>query len=234
MLDQTHIHLKFQLNKNKTLYTNGCSLTFGTDSVPTKKDWTKHSWPSYLAKLTGYRLFNHAVENCSNQSIRRRTMQDIYFIRPEVAIICWTNSNRFEIELDDPVSVIEKQYRYDDNGDHFVQCTVWGLDNNLYDAIPGLKNKVIDGFDRFKDKNDHTRCIKDIKSFCKDTSTKLIMFNGYDATKKDVIFPNEDLYHHVIGLGYKTTSSGHFTKEVNQYWAKKLYTHLTEETDVLL
>lgn len=222
------------MNKNKILYTNGCSLTFGTDSVPVKKDWSKHSWPEYLAKLTGHKLFNHAVENCSNQSIRRRTIQDIPFYKPDIAIICWTNSNRFEIKLDNPVSVTNGQYHYDDSGDCFVQCTVWGLDNRLYDAIPGLTNKVVNGFDQHKDKKDHMACIQDIKDFCEETSTKLVMFNGYDSTNDHVIFPNEDLYHHVTSIGYKTTPTGHFAKEVNQYWAKKLYTYLTNKTDVLL
>ena len=235
MLGHNHILSKFQLNKNnKILYTNGCSLTYGTDSVDDQSKWKDHSWPAYLSSRLEYQCVNNAVENCSNQSILRRSLHDLENNDYNLAVIGWTNQNRFEIDLGQPVAMTDGKYKFSAQGDTFVQCTVWGLENKIYSNIPFLTEQVQDGFDKIDFQEITEDCISNLDEYAKRTDQRIYMFNGYEQVGKDHMLVDVDFFHHVIKQGYKLTESNHFTKDANQYWANILYTHLTKYGGMLL
>ena len=234
MPDHNHIRSKFQLNKNKILYTNGCSLTYGTDTVDDKSKWNEHSWPAYLSSRLEYQCVNNAIENCSNQSILRRTLYDLENNNYNLSVIAWTNANRFEIDLGVPVEIIEGKYEYVAEGDSFVQCTVWGYKNKIYSNIPYLTNRVEDGFDEIDFGGVAEECIRTLDEYAKRTDQRIYMFNGYGNNSNKSLLTDISFYQDVIEHGYKLTESNHFTKDAHEYWANILYTHLTKYGGMLL
>ena len=222
------------MNKNKILYTNGCSLTYGTDSVKDKAQWKDHSWPAYLSSRLEYQCVNNAIENCSNQSILRRTLYDLENNNYNLSVIAWTNPNRFEIDLGVPVEIIEGKYEYVVEGDPFVQGTVWGLENKIYENIPYLTDRVQDGFDELDFTSIAVDCIHALDEYAKQSDKRIYMFNGYENHSEDHMLTEQAFYQHVIKQGYKLTESNHFTKDAHQYWANILYTHLTKYGGMLL
>lgn len=79
------------------IYVNGCSYTSGTKYSISK---SRYAWPYRLGKLLGKEVFNRALEGGSNDRILRTTIQDVIEMNPEMVIIQWSGSERFETPVD--------------------------------------------------------------------------------------------------------------------------------------
>lgn len=79
------------------IYANGCSLTYGEELENRASD----AYPNKIAKHFNKFVFNNAEPGSSNQSILRRTIQDIENILEKgiapFVLISWTNTARFEL-----------------------------------------------------------------------------------------------------------------------------------------
>ncbi len=218
------------MKKNKILYTNGCSLTYGTESVPQQDQWMNYSWPSYLGKLLNYDVVNDAVMNCSNDSIVRRTKLYLTKHNPDLVIIGWTSANRYEVFSRNPVKMIDGYYEYDDDGDNWIQCTVHSLENNHYGHLSGVA-KFVKHILSNKPQENYDNAVNNLSNYLENKNVKYVFFNGYDTTNnKDKMFlPDTDAtyYKYMVKNNIRPTRTNHFTKEANQLWAQKLFEHLT-------
>ena len=90
------------------LFANGCSHTYGEDAIESVNphDWIDNSIPAYLASMLDKSLINYALPGGSNYRIVRTTKTYIdnyiannFDISKLFVLVGWTESNRFELEL---------------------------------------------------------------------------------------------------------------------------------------
>lgn len=87
--------------KNKVLYVNGCSFAYG---VGIRGNWERLSlgepgsgrFSDIVASKLGYDELNVAVPGSCNARIARRTALDLIKLKPDLAIIMWSDPARFE------------------------------------------------------------------------------------------------------------------------------------------
>jgi len=79
------------------VYTNGCSLTYGSELEDREND----CYPSKVAKHFNLPVINNAKPGSSNQRILRTTIQDVEDLleqgKTPLVLVSWTISSRFEL-----------------------------------------------------------------------------------------------------------------------------------------
>ena len=123
--------------KNKTLYVNGCSFAYGMGVNISERETWKERFSATLSTKIGYEDLNKSVPGSCNQRIARRTALDLISLKPDIAIIVWSDPARFEFVQPHP-----DRYRFGEDCEQVRPLSIYNYPRNKKHAFLDYYNHI--------------------------------------------------------------------------------------------
>lgn len=155
-----------------TLFTVGCSFTFG-EELP---DPATQAWPALLAGRLGIQLVNKAKPGVGNEYLIKKTMQFVPRLKPDLVAVSWTSCGRVEFS--------------DDAGTY----TMWpGVDPVHVSHYPmEHRRTLVDYLSRHNnDIHEHRRWLRDVillQDYLKLRDVNYFFLNNFDNQTRNRMF----------------------------------------------